>query len=242
MTGKTQTPEQIAEQLAEAETQAQRLRAKSDAIAQAEQDARRAAELRLYRDAYTRSAAYRKARDKAKEKLDAIAAATPFDETALRAQFAELKRLDAHCGALRVHATQLDAVDPLPPAPNGASTRRPPQCAELFKDLTLSRYLDSVHISRTDAHRAQHLTELQTDVAAKVKAEVTAARAAAAAAADGDRLNVETPTPIAELHAAAIANIDPANFDPEHIRSAGLHRVQANAERDALEQLVQQGN
>jgi hypothetical protein len=105
-----------------------------------------------------------------------------------------------------------------------------------------SEYLDGVISQRTDAARTAHRTQLQTKANAAISAAVDEARTRAAALADGEALPVESPETIVELHQAAAAQIDPATFDEDKLRSAGERTVRRIAEDQALSQLVAAGN
>ncbi|EID17143.1 hypothetical protein MXEN_01734 [Mycobacterium xenopi RIVM700367] len=130
MAAKT-SPDTIAEQLAAAEAEAQRLRDRQAAIEQAERDARDATELRLFKEAYIGQDNYRQRRDEAKKRLDELAAGQHLDLAELLAAFDEFQRLDAQAGAAAAHASRLNQIDPLPPRANGAPRTRPTRVQRL---------------------------------------------------------------------------------------------------------------
>ena len=238
------TPEQIESELAKAEAEAERLRAKQAAIAAAEDDTRHAEELRIYRHAAGElSIAANRARSAAAERLDAIAQAETLDVPGLFEAFLAAKLADARCGAVGIQASMLDNIDPLPPTPhNGAPRSRPSRAGQLYKDRTFSDYLDDVIQQRAEAQLTAHLADLQAAAQAEVSDAIEAARAQAAALADGEVLAVDAPRPITELHAAATAEIDESTFDEDKVRSAGPRAIRHIAETAELEQLVHAGN
>jgi hypothetical protein len=126
--------------------------------------------------------------------------------------------------------------------PNGAERTRPSQVRELYSEWTWSAYLDHVVTIRTDEARTEYLTQLQADTNDALDTAVNEARAKAAALADGQSLDVDAPRSIAELHAAAIAEIDESTFDADKVRSAGPRAIRHIAETAELEQLVSAGN
>jgi hypothetical protein len=110
----TTTPEQVAEQYAAAEAEAARHRAKLDAIADAENTARHQAALEHFTHAAgERAHQYGEARDAARQRLDDLADAEPFDLNAVTAAFLDWKVLDKRCLALNLHAHRLNQVQPL---------------------------------------------------------------------------------------------------------------------------------
>jgi hypothetical protein len=179
------TPEEIAAELAGARAEAARLQARADAIANAEADARRQAEVAHYREAYgPKSHEYRDARDTAKAKLDETAAAETIDLPTLFAAFLELREADARAYAISVHGATIDTVDPLPYRPGvaPAAQGRPTSVSALYEKSSFWQYLDGVVSARANNVRDRHLLELQAEAAEVVTRAGEAARAAAAAA------------------------------------------------------------
>ncbi len=133
------TPNQVATDLATAEAETERLRAKQETIATAEAQGLHATELRLYRTAaHDLAIEANKTRNAAKQHLDDLATAEQLDTTALLAAFIELKNADAWCAAVALHAGHLDRVDPLPANAIGAPRTRQSRTQAIYTDLTWS--------------------------------------------------------------------------------------------------------
>lgn len=182
MTTKTPTADQIAEQYAASQRETERLAAKAAAITEAEQTARRQAEIEHFTDgAGPRARQARDGRDAAKRRLDDLAGADQIDLTELFTAFTEFKTADAKCGALRLHASRINYVNPLGRNGNGVERSHVIGCSELHERLTWASYLDWVVAERTKRARVQHAQELEAEAAAKISAAGEQARTAAAA-------------------------------------------------------------
>jgi len=234
---------ELAEAIAEADAEAERLRARHAAIEDAEHRTRRATQLNIYRDADGQTAAdHNHARREAQERLEAIADAETLDFSALLVAFTEMKACDARCGALGRFAGRLNDLDPVPPLPNNGAPRvRPPRAFEVFADTTWSQYLDGVIRRHTEREGSRHLQKLGDAAHEKITAAVNDARNKAAALDDGEQLDVDTPPTIAELHQAAIDTIDESTFEEDQVRSAGINTVRNIAANAELEKLIQAG-
>ncbi|PIJ36957.1 hypothetical protein BMW24_004495 [Mycobacterium heckeshornense] len=233
---KSSSTQDIAAQLAKAEAEAARLREHAAAIAEAEQTARDATELRYYRDFYgTQLDGYRERRDAAMAKLDELAAADRLDLAEAVAAFDELQRRDAQAAAAAAHTGRLDGIDPLPDRHNGAPRTRPPRVQRLYAGLTFTAWLDGVIAGRAQAAHDRHLAELQAQATRVIDEAAATAREQAA---NGEPAATDTPASIRELAEQAGT---PA-IDEQAVAVAGLRRAELNAEQAKLDQLVAQGN
>jgi hypothetical protein len=174
----------IDDQLAAARADFQRLQALQDRIDVAGAEARSTATLVHYRHAATeRAREYREHRDELKNKLDRIAMADKLDLNALFTAYVEVRDADARAGALNVHSSMLNTLEPpernhigVQPMPHGA------QVAELYKGLAFTAFLDHILAQRADRIRAQHRAELEAHAHKEIRAAEQAARDHAAAA------------------------------------------------------------
>jgi hypothetical protein len=181
---KAATPEQIHAKLAEQKTITDRLQAQADSISHAEREAYRTTELSVYRREHGPNAVKaRNARDAAKDKLDALAAAEKLDLRAIADAFVDLRDADARAGAQQSHGARLNHIDPIRPNFIGAPQSRPPQVTPLYERTSFWAYLDSILTARYERIRSQRGDELRNAAHAEITAAVDNARAAAAAAA-----------------------------------------------------------
>jgi hypothetical protein len=181
---KTPSPT-IAEQAAAAQAEANRLRAEAERIDAAGAQARIEAAIQHYHHAATDVAyEYRQQRDTLQTKLTEMAVA----EDGLNALFkawVEMRDADAKAGALNVHCSMLDTLQPPQRQWNGAYPM-PSRAAvdELYtprNGWTFSAFVDRVLAQRADRIRAHHVEELRAQSHKEVSAAEQQARDAAAA-------------------------------------------------------------
>lgn len=178
----TTTPT-LNEQLSAARAETARLQELQDRIDAAGAEARNTTMLAHYRHAATeRAREYRDHRDELKNKLDRIAMADKLDLNQLFTAFVELRDADARAGALNVHSSMLNTLEPqernhigVQPMPRGA------QVAELYKGLAFTAFIGHILAQRADRIRAQHRVELEAAAHREVRGAEQRAREAAAA-------------------------------------------------------------
>lgn len=237
------TEAELSRAIDHAESEAERLRFRADAIADAKREARNAVLLNHYREAANDgSIACNQERSAVEQRLNEIATAEVLDVASLQAAFIDYKLADARCGGTALFSARLDAADPLPQNAIGVSQQRRTRTMRMLGDLSWSRYLDTVINERADREqsRYQDMLEANSYLAAD-KAEQRAGRQAAALA-DGEVLEVEVPTPIAQKYHQLISEIDEDSFDEERVRAAGIHTVRNMARNAELDRLVAEGN
>jgi hypothetical protein len=172
----------VAAELAAARAETQRLQQlqdRIDAAGRAAADQTRLAHVQRVATEVARD--YRDHRDGLKTKLDQLAAADRLDLDKLFVAFVELRDDDARCGALNLHSSMLNSLEPpernhigVQPMPRGA------QVAELYKGMSFAGFIDQIVARRADAIRAQHTEQLRAQAHSDVQAAEQSARTAAA--------------------------------------------------------------
>lgn len=235
--------EELAAARAHAEAEVQRLRDKEEAVSEASRAAGRGTRMRILRQAAGEWAIdCNRARSRAQEVLEKLAGAPTLNVAKLQAAFIEFKMADARCGSNGDYAGGLDHVDPLPDSPIGAPRTRARIAGQAYAALNWSSYLDNVINERAHAEKSRAFALLQGfefDQAAAAQAEV---RRSVLELDDYERLDVETPPSIAELHEAAVATIDESSFDAERVKAGGLISARRAAHNAELDKLVDAGN
>jgi hypothetical protein len=175
------------DQAAAAQAEANRLRAEAERVDAAGRDAANQATLAHYQHAAgERAREYRERRDALHAKIIELAAADELDENVLLKGWIDMRDQDARCGALNVHSSMLDSLDPPQPNPRTGAYAMPAgraACDELYtprNGWTFTSFVDRVLAQRADRIRAQHLEHLRAEAHAESQAAEQAARTAAA--------------------------------------------------------------
>ncbi|MGO8937372.1 MAG: hypothetical protein ACLQLO_09645 [Mycobacterium sp.] len=182
----TTTPT-LAERAAAAQAEANQLRAEADRIDAAGRAAADEARLTHYRRAATEVAGeYRGRRDDLMNKVNQVAMADQIDLNLLFKSWVEMRDCDAQAGALNVHSSMLDSLDPPQKQWNGAHPMPAARAAvnELYtprNGWTFTSFVDRVLAQRADRIRAQHRAELEAQAHDEIQAAEQSARTAAAA-------------------------------------------------------------
>jgi len=234
------TPDEIEEQYAAAQAEANRLADRANAIREAGDATRQAVEINTLRDQYaTLPKQAREARNAATEALEAVAAAPKLDLPALLAAFDKRQTLDYVCDAVATHTARLNLVDPMPDNPNGTQRQRPPQCQSRFAGAKFSDYLDALIARRANAACGTQANEFAIELEQTLDAAEQAARVQAAKLADGERLTVDSPELLRAKYQRAIAPITNEQVDELHANTgAGGLTALHSLQRDALAELL----